>query len=138
MLVHFPVVFWSCAIAADVVGQFAYVSVAADLATGTLALGCASGLLALIAGVIDFLDVPKESPARDTAVSHLMAMCSAWLIFLVALALHGYPPKTPVPIAALIASAAGFLVMAYGAWLGGKLVYEFGIGAAPATKGALK
>ena len=57
-----------------------------------------------------------------------MAMCIAWLIFLVALALHGYPPKTPVSLAALITSAAGFLAMAYGARLGGKLVYEFGVG----------
>ena len=98
------------------------------MAFGTLALGCVSGLLAMIVGVLDFLDVPKDSPARDAAVTHLMIMCSAWLIFLVALALHGYPPTTPVPIAALIASATGFLAMAYGAWLGGKLVYEFGVG----------
>ena len=130
MLVHFPIVFWSCAVVADAIGVFTNVPLAAELGFGTLALGCASGLLALIAGVIDFLDVPKDSPARDTAISHLMAMCSAWLIFLVALALRGLPPTTPVPIAALIASAAGFLVMAYGAWLGGKLVYEFGLGTA--------
>ena len=128
MLVHFPIVFWSCAVAADVVGQFTQPSLASGVALGALALGCASGLLAMIAGVLDFLDVPQDSPARGPAITHLMTMCSAWLIFLVALALHGYPPTTPVPIAALIASAAGFLAMAYGAWLGGKLVYEFGVG----------
>jgi uncharacterized membrane protein len=136
MLVHFPIVFWSCAVAADIVGRFAHAPLAAELAFGTLALGCAAGLLAIVAGVLDFLDVPKDSPARDAAVMHLMAMCSAWLIFLVALALRGYPPTTPVPIAALIASAAGFLAMAYGAWLGGKLVYEFGVGTTPGTKGS--
>jgi uncharacterized membrane protein len=134
MLVHFPIVFWSCAVAADVFGMFSHAELAAGVAFGTLALGCVSGLLAMIAGVLDFLDVPKDSPARDAAVMHLMAMCSAWLIFLVALALHGYPPTTPVPIAALIASATGFLAMAYGAWLGGKLVYEFGVGTTPGTK----
>jgi uncharacterized membrane protein len=62
-----------------------------------------------------------------------MAMCGAWLVVLVALALRGFPPTTPVAIAALIASAAGFLVMAYGAWLGGKLVYEFGVGTTAGT-----
>jgi uncharacterized membrane protein len=82
----------------------------------------------MIAGVVDFVGMQKDSPARDPAVSHLMAMCGAWLIFLVALALRGFPPTTPVSTAALIASAAGFLAMAYGAWLGGKLVYEFGVG----------
>jgi uncharacterized membrane protein len=128
MLVHFPIVFWSCAVAADAVGQFTQPTLAAEVAFGTLALGCLSGLLAMIAGVLDFVDMAQDSPARGPAVTHLMAMCSAWLIFLVALALHGYPPTTPVPVAALFASAAGFLTMAYGAWLGGKLVYEFGVG----------
>jgi len=129
MLVHFPIVFWTCAVAADVVGMFTHADLAALVAFATLALGCATGLLAMIAGVLDFIDMPKELPARDAAVMHLMAMCSAWLIFLVALALRGYPPTTPVSLAALIASAAGLLAMTYGARLGGKLVYEFGVGA---------
>ena len=63
MLVHFPIVFWSCAVAADVVGIFSHAELAAGVAFGTLALGCVSGLLAMIVGVLDFLDVPKDSPA---------------------------------------------------------------------------
>jgi uncharacterized membrane protein len=136
MLVHFPIVFWTCALAADVVGRFSYAHLSAAVAFGALALGCVSGLLAMIAGMIDFVDIPKDSPARDPAITHLMAMGSAWLIFLVALALRGYPPTTPVSAASLIASATGFIAMAYGAWLGGKLVYEFGVGATPGTKGS--
>jgi uncharacterized membrane protein len=129
MLVHFPIVFWSCAVAADVVGLFTHAALAAELGFGTLALGFVTGLLAMIAGVLDFMDLSKDSPARDTAVMHLIVMCSAWLIFLVALALRGFPPNAPVPTAALIASATGFLAMVYGAWQGGRLVYEFGVGA---------
>ena len=128
MLVHFPIAFWSCAIAADVVGTVTHAALAAELAFGALALGCASGLLAMIAGIFDFAALAKDSPARDAAVMHLMAMGSAWLIFLVALALRGFPPTSPVSIAALITTAVGFVVMVYGAWLGGKLVYEFGVG----------
>jgi uncharacterized membrane protein len=128
MLVHFPIVFWSCAVAADVAGLFTHAELAAGVAFATLALGCASGLLAMIAGVVDFVDLPRDSPARDPAVSHLMAMGSAWVIFLLALALHGYPPKSPVSIAALVTTVIGFIAMAYGAWLGGKLVYEYGVG----------
>lgn len=136
MLVHFPIVFWSCAVAADVVGMFGYAELAAGVAFGALALGCISGLLAAIAGVFDFVDLPKDSPARDPAITHLTVMFSAWLIFLVALALRGYPPTTPVSIASLIASATGFIAMTYGAWVGGKLVYEFGVGITPGTKGS--
>jgi len=128
MLVHFPIVFWSCAPVADVVSVITRAPFAAELAFGALTLGCITGLLAMVAGIVDFLDVPRESPAREVSVSHLTAMCSAWLVFLVALALHGYPPTTPVPLAALIASAAGFLAMVYGAWLGGRLVYQYRVG----------
>jgi len=131
MLVHFPIVFWSCALAADVVGRFTHALLAAELASGSLALGCAMGLMAMIAGAFDFVALPQDSPARDTAVLHFMAMCSAWLIFLVALALRGYPPRPPA-LAALLATVAGFVTMAYGARLGGKLVYEFGVGRIPA------
>jgi len=132
MLVHFPIAFWSCAVVADVASfcrpePFAP-GLVAGIAFGALALGCISGLLAMIAGIVDFLDVPRDSPARDVSVTHLMAMSSAWLVFLVALALHGYPPTAPVTLAALIVSVAGFLAMAYGAWLGGKLVYEHAVG----------
>ena len=112
MLVHFPIAFWSCALATDVIGMFTPASLPAGLAFGTLALGCASGLLAMIAGVFDFIAIPRDSPARDAAVMHFMVMCSAWLIFLLALALHGYPPKTPVSPAALLTTALGFFTMA--------------------------
>ena len=128
MLVHYPIVFWSCTMVADIASLTTHAPLAAEVAFGALALGCISALPAMAAGIFDFLDVPRESAAREVSVSHLMAMSSAWLIFLVALALHGYPPKTPVPLAALIASAAGFLTMAYGAWVGGRLVYQYRVG----------
>ena len=96
MLVHFPIVFWSCAVGADVVGLFTHAlrgrRAGVRRRWRSVAL---CGLLAMIAGVFDFVDLPQDSPARDTAVSHFMAMCSAWLIFLVALALRGYPAAIP-------------------------------------------
>ena len=128
MLVHFPIVFWSCALAADVAGVVAQAPLAATVASATLALGCATGLLAMIAGILDFVGVAKDSPAREPAVAHLMAMCGAWLIFLMALALHGYPPVPVVSVVALLTTVVGFVTMAIGGWLGGKLVYQFRIG----------
>ena len=128
MLVHFPIVFWSCALAADVAAVVAQAPLAATVASATLALGCATGLLAMIAGILDFVGVAKDSPAREPAVAHLMAMCGAWLIFLMALALHGYPPVPVVSVVALLTTVVGFVTMAIGGWLGGKLVYQFKIG----------
>lgn len=127
MLVHFPIVFWTCAPVAEVASLITRAPLAAELASGSIALGCVSGLLAMIAGMFDFIELPQDSPARDAAALHFMAMCGAWLLFLVALALHGYPPR-PAGIAVLLVSGAGFLTMVYGARLGGKLVFELGVG----------
>ncbi len=131
MLVHFPIVFWTCAPAAEVASLITRAPLAAELAAGSIALGCVSGLLAMIAGMIDLIELQRDSPARDVAALHFMAMCGAWLLFLVALALHGYPPR-PAGIAVLLTSGAGFLTMVYGARLGGKLVFELGVGRSPA------
>jgi uncharacterized membrane protein len=128
MLVHFPIALWTCALGADIAGLFIGGATPAELAFGAAALGCLSGLLAMLAGILDFAQLPKESPARDTAVSHMMIMCVAWLSFLAGLALRGYPPHAPAPVSAVILSGIGFAVMAAGAWTGGRLVYEYGVG----------
>jgi uncharacterized membrane protein len=128
MLVHFPIAFWTSAFGADLGGLFFNGLPLAVLAFGASALGCLLGLVAMIAGILDFAALPNDSPARDTAVTHMLLMCVAWLLFLVGLALRGYPPAEPAPLGALIVTALGFGVMAAGGWLGGRLVYEFGVG----------
>ncbi|HEV7606711.1 MAG TPA: DUF2231 domain-containing protein [Steroidobacteraceae bacterium] len=128
MLVHFPIAFWTSAFGADICGLFFNALPFAALAFGASALGCLLGLIAMLAGIVDFTALPEDSPARDTAVTHMMLMCGAWLLFLVGLALRGYPPTDPAPLGAIIVSALGFAIMAAGGWLGGRLVYEFGVG----------
>ncbi|MEO8016850.1 MAG: DUF2231 domain-containing protein [Pseudomonadota bacterium] len=131
MLVHFPIALWTCALGADVAGMFVSGVAPAGIAYGASALGCLSGFIAMLAGILDFAKLAKGSPARDTAVSHMMVMGAAWLIFLSGLALRGYPPPSPAPVAAFVLTAIGFAVMAAGAWMGGRLVYEFGVGRKP-------
>jgi uncharacterized membrane protein len=66
------------------------------------------------------------------ATWHLMLMATGWVCFLLALVLPiSAQPAIGHSLAQLAAAASagvGFLLMSVGGWLGGRLVYEFGIG----------
>lgn len=128
MLVHFPIALWTATVALDGAGWFLGQPALSTVAFGSLAAGLAVALLAMIAGALDYAAIPKQHAAQGTAVSHMLAMGSAWLLFMVSLALRGWPPREPAPVWAIAVALLGFTVMAVGGWLGGKLVYGFAIG----------
>jgi uncharacterized membrane protein len=128
MLVHFPVALWTLAVAADAGGVITRHETPWSVSFACQALGLLAALPAMAAGVLDFASVPRGHPARDTAIAHLMAMGTAWLSFLASAALRGLPGQEAPPAAAILAGIAGFLAMAVGGWLGGRLVYRFGVG----------
>jgi uncharacterized membrane protein len=132
LLVHFPVAFWT-------VAALAYVAASAGLTEGTLAFaslangaGLVMALPAMVAGLLELRTIGEQSNALRVATWHLMIMTAVWLCFLIALLLSTSAQTMMAPATAqLIATAAaviGFLLMAVGGWLGGRLVYEFGIG----------
>jgi len=128
MLVHFPIVLWTGAVATDVSGWLSGYAEWWTLSFGCLALGNVIALAAMLAGFLDYASIPRPHPARDVAVSHMLAMSTAWLIFLVSLALRGFPPKAPGSLWVTAVAVGGWCVMAFGGWLGGQLVYRFGVG----------
>ncbi len=129
MLVHFPIVLWTIAVAAYVAAAFEVENAAkvAKLSNGA-ALIIAG--LAMIAGLVELRAIESASEAMRVATRHMMAMATAWLCFLLALVLPvsaGIDPAT-AKLAGVLSAAAGFLLMGTGGWLGGRLVYEFGVG----------
>lgn len=128
MLVHFPVALWTLGIAADAGGLIAGQAWWWQLGFGCQALGVLAATLAMVAGLLDYATLPRDHPAQNTAVAHMLVMGSAWLCFLASLALRGPPRGTPSPLMALVAAAVGFVAMAAGGWLGGRLVYRFAVG----------
>ena len=134
-LAHFPVALWTAAPVADAVGLWLDAPDAWVFGFWALAAGVAIGAAAMAAGALDFAALPGTHPARDTAVHHMLAMGSAWLLCVLALALRGWPPDTAPTVLAIAAELAGFATMALGGWLGGSLVYRFGIGLADAAAG---
>jgi uncharacterized membrane protein len=135
MLVHFPVAFWT-------VAAVAYIAAAAgvDDTVGVAKLSNGTGLiiamLAMIVGLMELRSIGSRGDAIRVAISHMMAMATAWVCFMLALVMTAGASLEPstAQLAGAASASVGFLLMSIGGWLGGRLVYEFGIGVAAREK----
>jgi uncharacterized membrane protein len=126
-LVHFPVACWSLAVAADF-ASLHFGAAAWAWSGGLLAVGCAMAVVAMLAGLLELARVPEGVAMRDTYL-HMSAMLVALLLFATSLLLRLDHLKPLAPnIASLLLDTGGFLALAVGGWLGGKLVYGHGVG----------
>jgi uncharacterized membrane protein len=128
MLVHFPLVFWTAGMALDLGGLAAPREWIWRLGFGCYALGVATAVIAMLSGFLELMCISQNPPARDVGVSHMLATSTAWLLFLFCVSLRASSPATAPSAWAIVVAVAAFLVMIFGAWLGGRLVYRFGIG----------
>jgi uncharacterized membrane protein len=128
LLVHFPIALWTIAACAEVGGWWRGGDAWWTVSAGAQALGVLIAVVAMVTGALDFASLARPHPATDTAVWHMLAMGTAWLLFVASLALRGWPVSGPPPVAATVAALAGFVATAGGGWLGGRLVYRFGVG----------
>ena len=108
---------------------------ALDIEEGPMAHGAllaiSAGLIVAaptaITGLIDWLEIPKRTPARTVATVHLITMVSATVLFaLTWLAQRpGYDPGD-VETLALVLGLAAEATLAVGGYLGGTLVFVYG------------
>jgi uncharacterized membrane protein len=81
-----------------------------------------------VTGVVDWLDIDKETPARQLGLVHLAAMVTATVLFAATwlVQLDGYNDEV-VKSLALILGLAAELVLTAGGYLGGTLVFVYGV-----------
>ena len=91
-----------------------------------VALG--STVLTASTGFIDWIGIEWGSAVWKTATLHMTAMVSASVVFLAAALVghHAYV-RHEVSTAGLVLTLAGFGVLTLGGWLGGTLVYVYGM-----------
>lgn len=127
VLVHFPIALLLSATIADL-AWVAGLTTNTQIAAVMMAGGLAGGLLAMGAGMVDFARL--DEAVVPHALRHMIVVGLAWLGYGIALYLRRDSLSangvvgTPT-IALSIVSAA---VLAFGGWLGGRLVYTFGAG----------
>lgn len=118
---------WSLATLTDFtgvwLGEFAW-----RWSAGLLAVGCAVAILAMAAGLMELVHVPDGPALRDTYL-HMGVMLTAFTLFTARLLLRldHLRPLEPDTLS-LSMDALGFIALAIGGWLGGRLVYGHGIG----------
>jgi len=136
MLVHFPVALWTMATAAYVAAAAGLGQDAVAVAKWSNGIALIIAMLAMVAGALELRSIEGRSEAMQVATWHMMVMATVWVCFVMALVL---PMATGVSteylqLSAAAAAGVGFLLMAVGGWLGGRLVYEFGVGMKDRTK----
>jgi uncharacterized membrane protein len=90
----------------------------------------------MFAGLFDLRSNAIGSQAMQVATWHIMGMSTVWICFLVAmlLSISTELDYLTAKVGAVACAVVGFLLMAIGAWLGGRLVYEFGVAVKEPTK----
>lgn len=128
MLVHFPLALWLLVFPLEL-------SALAGWAPGWAfsfwvnALALAFAVPTVGAGWVDFAAI-RDADASRTANRHLYVMLSAGAVFAAAALLRGGPrPPSGSPLLSLGLSLSGALLLTWGGWLGGKLVFHHGVGA---------
>lgn len=128
ILTDFPVGLWVISFVWDVVAISTGSTLWWTLSFWTMLVGLLMALPTAVTGLVDFTGIRPEDPAKRTAIVHLVLTVSVASLFLVNLVLRG--GSEPPPNAGLAVFLTGFadLLLMFGGWFGGKLVFVHGIG----------
>ena len=136
ILVELPVALWPMALLWDVLTRLGYGGNALVRAAfvGVL-LGLLSAIPAALAGIVDWSGVKQSNPAWRLGMLHLILNVSATGLALLSLVLRaGDLDATETASLPLLLMLAVTLLVALSSYLGGRLVYEYGISVARVTK----
>lgn len=134
MLVVFPIGLWIFSLISDFVfllgGDVAW----NDVAFYTMAGGLIGALVAAVPGFIDMFSI-SDPKVGKLAWTHMILNLIAVAIF--ALSFYLRLGNTAGAVLPILLSVAGVLLLAASGWLGGEMVYVYGMGVeqSPATPG---
>jgi uncharacterized membrane protein len=136
MLVTVPIGAWTTSLVFDIASHVA--ANPAFLAQGSTWLIAIGVIGALIAGMIGFLDlaaIPGGTPAFRTGLLHMSLVLLATFGYVGGFVWRqsGHAPPGPVPAGPLALSVLSLAVLGVGGFLGGKLVFRYGVRVARET-----
>lgn len=131
VLVHFPIACWSLATAADL-ASLIWGEPAWRLAGVLLVAGIGFSIPAMLAGFLELMKVPADSPAIKDVNRHMIVVMSALAVYMASLFLRLQGTRLIEPgLLAIGLSVTGFLLLCVAGWLGGRLVYGHRLGVSP-------
>jgi uncharacterized membrane protein len=98
--------------------------------------GLLAALIAVPTGVLDWAEVKREKPAWKWGLYHMMVNLIVIILYGMNLGLRlgSYREAAGVGQAPLFFSALGTLLLLVSSYLGGRMVYDYGIGIARHSK----
>ena len=130
MLVPFPIACFTGALFTDVAYWKTAEMMWADFSTWLLFAGLVMGVLAALAGLIDFLS-NRLIRGLSSAWIHMAGNAVVLVLALFNSFIHSRDAWTSVVPTGLMLSAITVLVMLFTGWLGWTMVYRHGVGVAP-------
>ena len=141
IIVHVPVALWPGAVLFDGLSRMGLGGNAmVQLSFYAIAFGLLAALVAVPTGVLDWGEIKKEKPAWKIGLYHMAVNLVVALLFAINLGLRIEDFRTARVVAAapLLLSAIGTVLLIGGAYLGGLMVYDHGIGVARMSKDKLR
>jgi len=129
MLVPFPIVCFVGTLITDIAYYATANMIWADFSAWLVTVGVIMGVLAAIAGLIDFLGnrlIRAQRPAWPHVLGNILVLVLATFNVFV----HGRDAWTSVVPTGLILSAIVVLILPVTGWLGWSMVYRHGVGVA--------
>jgi len=135
-LVHIPTALWPSAFAFDLLSQFRGDNVFVQLAFYAILLGLLIALLAIPTGYADWTDIRPEKPAWKLGLYHMILNVVISILWGINLALRvgSFQTATTVPLGLLGLSTLATLLLLISGYLGGRMIYAYGISVARLSK----
>jgi uncharacterized membrane protein len=129
-IVHFPIALLPAAVAADLLGRATGSEALLEMGRVLMPVAAASAAVSAVTGLVAQEEVQAEGVAQDILVTHRNLNLS---LVTLSTALAAWRLRSARPSTGYLALAlAGLGAMSYSAYLGGKMVYEHGVGVKPA------
>jgi uncharacterized membrane protein len=134
IMVTIPIGSWTASLIFDIIGFFAEDPTGYVIAAQILvAIGIIGAVLAAVLGLLDFTTLAKGTPARRTALIHMILNLSAVVLFAISWVVRAGSDHDEVSVVGFVLSLIAFLIVGASGWLGGKLSYHYGVRVADET-----
>ena len=133
-LVHVPTGLWPAALVFDLVSLASDDPIRAGamrVALWCLVVGILAALAAAPTGLADFWDIKSEKPAHKLGLWHLSLNIVVLLLMIASVIVRGRGGAMSI---AIILNAIGNAILFVSGYLGGRMVYEYGVGVARISK----
>jgi uncharacterized membrane protein len=138
ILVHIPTALWPAALVFDLLTRFDVGGNPMVRASFyAILFGLVAALAAAPAGLADWWEIKPDRPARKIGIYHMSLNAVVTVLFLVNLLLRldNLDEADEVATGPLLLSAIGVAILAVSGYLGGRMVYDYGIAVARYSKG---